>query len=157
MRVLLLVWLGSCEGLLWQPRYIGLLRWLVRLSRVTTLATSADRSAYRWRGLSRTERRDPGRCSQGCSDLRRQFVGFPDGWRGPLDGDAAPLDISDVRGILPRGGTILGSSRTNPYNSADGERRVLDTVERLDLDALIVIGGEDTLGVATKLTAAGLG
>jgi phosphofructokinase-like protein len=84
------------------------------------------------------------------------FVGFRDGWRGPLDGDAAPLDISDVRGILPRGGTILGSSRTNPYSSADGERRVLETVERLGLDALIVIGGEDTLGVATKLSAAGL-
>jgi ATP-dependent phosphofructokinase / diphosphate-dependent phosphofructokinase len=85
-----------------------------------------------------------------------KFVGFRDGWRGPLDGDAAPLDVSDVRGILPRGGTILGSSRTNPYNSADGENRVLETVERLGLDALIVIGGEDTLGVATKLTDAGL-
>ncbi len=85
-----------------------------------------------------------------------QFVGFRDGWRGPLDGDAAPLEIADVRGILPRGGTILGSSRTNPYGSDDGERRVLQTVERLGLDALVVIGGEDTLGVATKLTAAGL-
>lgn len=84
------------------------------------------------------------------------FVGFRDGWRGPLDGDAAPLDVSHVRGILPRGGTILGSSRTNPYSSADGERRVLETVEKLALDALIVIGGEDTLGVASKLTAAGL-
>ena len=61
-----------------------------------------------------------------------------------------------MRGILPRGGTILGSSRTNPYNSADGEHRVLQTVERLGLDALIAIGGEDTLGVATRLVAAGL-
>ena len=83
-------------------------------------------------------------------------MGFRDGWRGPLDGDAAPLEIADVRGILPRGGTILGSSRTNPYGSDDGERRVLQTVERLGLDALVVIGGEDTLGVATKLMAAGL-
>jgi 6-phosphofructokinase 1 len=67
-----------------------------------------------------------------------------------------PLDVRAVRGILPRGGTILGSSRTNPYRSDDGERRVLENVGRLGLDALIVIGGEDTLGVATKLSAAGV-
>jgi 6-phosphofructokinase 1 len=85
-----------------------------------------------------------------------EFVGFRDGWRGPLDGDSMPLDVSAVRGILPRGGTILGSSRTNPFRSDDGERRVLETVERMGLDALIVIGGEDTLGVATKLSAKGL-
>jgi 6-phosphofructokinase 1 len=85
-----------------------------------------------------------------------EFVGFRDGWRGPLDGDTMPLDVRAVRGILPRGGTILGSSRTNPYRSEDGERRVLQTVERLGLDALIVIGGEDTLGVATKLSTTGL-
>jgi 6-phosphofructokinase 1 len=85
-----------------------------------------------------------------------EFVGFRDGWRGPLDGDTMPLDVTAVRGILPRGGTILGSSRTNPYRSEDGERRVLDHVERLGLDALIAIGGEDTLGVAAKLSATGL-
>jgi ATP-dependent phosphofructokinase / diphosphate-dependent phosphofructokinase len=85
-----------------------------------------------------------------------EFVGFRDGWRGPLEGATMPLDVPAVRGILPRGGTILGSSRTNPYGSEDGERRVLETVERLGLDALVVIGGEDTLGVATKLSAAGL-
>jgi 6-phosphofructokinase 1 len=84
-----------------------------------------------------------------------EFVGFRDGWRGPLEGDFIPLDVSSVRGILPRGGTILGSSRTNPYNTDNGERRVLDTVERLRLDGLIVIGGEDTLGVAAKLAATG--
>jgi ATP-dependent phosphofructokinase / diphosphate-dependent phosphofructokinase len=85
-----------------------------------------------------------------------EFVGFRDGWRGPLHGDAVSLDVSAVRGILPRGGTILGSSRTNPYSSDDGERRVLEAVEHWHLDALIVIGGEDTLGVAAKLSAAGL-
>ena len=85
-----------------------------------------------------------------------EFVGFRDGWRGPLHGDVVPLDVSVVRGILPRGGTILGSSRTNPYSSDDGERRVLEAVEHWHLDALIVIGGEDTLGVAAKLSAAGL-
>lgn len=84
-----------------------------------------------------------------------EFVGFTDGWRGALEGDFVPLDVSHVRGILPRGGTILGSSRTNPYNSSDGERRVLKTMERLGLDALIAIGGEDTLGVAAKLSATG--
>ena len=67
-----------------------------------------------------------------------------------------PLDVAAVRGILPLGGTILGSSRTNPYRTADGERRVLDTVSRLGIEGLVVIGGEDTLGVATKLAATGL-
>ena len=85
-----------------------------------------------------------------------EFVGFRDGWRGPLEGDVMPLDVAAVRGILPLGGTILGSSRTNPYSTTDGERRVLDTVTRLGIEGLVVIGGEDTLGVATKLAAPGL-
>jgi 6-phosphofructokinase 1 len=84
------------------------------------------------------------------------FIGFRDGWRGPLEGDTMVLDVAAVRGILPRGGTILGSSRTNPYAAEDGEHRVLDTVSRLGIDGLVVIGGEDTLGVATKLAARGL-
>jgi len=85
-----------------------------------------------------------------------EFVGFRDGWRGPLEGDTMPLDVAAVRGILPRGGTILGSSRTNPYSVGDGERRVVDTVHGLGVDGLVVIGGEDTLGVATRLAATGL-
>ncbi len=93
---------------------------------------------------------------KGAQAYGDEFVGFRDGWRGPLDGDAMTLDIEAVRGILPRGGTILGSSRTNPYAAEDGERRVLETVERLGVDALVAVGGEDTLGVATKLEAAGL-
>jgi phosphofructokinase-like protein len=83
------------------------------------------------------------------------FVGFLDGWRGPLEGETMVLDVAAVRGILPRGGTILGSSRTNPYATDDGERRVLDTLRGMGVDALVVIGGEDTLGVATKVAAAG--
>jgi phosphofructokinase-like protein len=83
------------------------------------------------------------------------FVGFRDGWRGPLEGETIPLDVAAVRGILPRGGTILGSSRTNPYGADDGERRILDTVDRLGVDALVAIGGEDTLGVAARLAATG--
>ena len=81
--------------------------------------------------------------SSGLSSVRASrcagtgLVGFRDGWRGPLEGDTLPLDVSHVRGILPQGGTILGSSRTNPYGTEDGERRVLETVERLGLDGLI--------------------
>jgi phosphofructokinase-like protein len=93
---------------------------------------------------------------KGVQIYGHEFVGFRDGWRGPLEGDTMPLDVSAVRGILPRGGTILGSSRTNPYATKDGERRVLQTVDRLGIDAMVVIGGEDTLGVATKLAAAGM-
>jgi ATP-dependent phosphofructokinase / diphosphate-dependent phosphofructokinase len=85
-----------------------------------------------------------------------EFVGFRDGWRGTLDGDTMELDLSAVDGILARGGTILGSSRTNPYAADDGERRVLGTVSRLGVDALVVVGGDDTLGVATRLAAIGI-
>jgi phosphofructokinase-like protein len=85
-----------------------------------------------------------------------EFVGFRDGWRGPMEGDTMPLDVAAVRGILPRGGTILGSSRTNPYADGNGEQRILDTVRRLGVDGLVVIGGEDTLGVASKLAVIGL-
>ncbi len=83
------------------------------------------------------------------------FVGFRDGWRGPLEADVMPLDIPAVRGILPRGGTILGSSRTNPYALPDGESRIAANLRALGVDALIAIGGEDTLGVATRLTDSG--
>ena len=93
---------------------------------------------------------------KGAQAYGDEFVGLRDGWRGPLEGDTMSLDVAAVRGILPRGGTILGSSRTNPYRSDDGERRVLDTVNRLGIDALVVIGGEDTLGVATRLAETGL-
>jgi phosphofructokinase-like protein len=88
---------------------------------------------------------------KGVRDDDHEFVGFQDGWRGPLEGDTVPLDVDAVRGILPRGGTILGSSRTNPYKIDGGVDRVRATLERLGIDALIAIGGEDTLGVAKRL------
>ena len=85
-----------------------------------------------------------------------EFVGFRDGWRGPLENITRPLGIPDVRGILPRGGTILGSSRTNPFKEPDGDARIVENLHRLGIDALVAIGGEDTLGVATKLSAGGV-
>ncbi|MDP3968681.1 MAG: 6-phosphofructokinase [Nocardioides sp.] len=84
-----------------------------------------------------------------------EFVGYREGWRGPLEGIRADLTVSDVRGILPRGGTILRSSRTNPFSVEGGVQRIQDNLDADGVDALIAIGGEDTLGVATKL--AGLG
>ena len=78
-------------------------------------------------------------------------VGFRHGWRGVIEDEAVDLTLASTRGILPRGGTILGSSRTNPYGSDDGVARALDTLARERIDALIAIGGEDTLGVAAKL------
>jgi 6-phosphofructokinase 1 len=80
-----------------------------------------------------------------------EFVGFRDGWRGPINGETVPLGIPQVRGILPRGGTILGSSRTNPAKIDNGFQTVRDNLEKLGVDALVAIGGEDTLGVATRL------
>jgi 6-phosphofructokinase 1 len=79
------------------------------------------------------------------------FVGFRDGWRGPIDGLTMPLDVERCRGILPRGGTILGSSRTNPYKVEGAVEKLKATVAELGVDALVAIGGEDTLGVAHKL------
>jgi 6-phosphofructokinase 1 len=88
---------------------------------------------------------------KGVQEYGYDFTGFRDGWRGPLEGDTVPLDIPAVRGILPRGGTILGSSRTNPLKIEGGVERVRRTLAEEGVDALIVIGGEDTLGVAATL------
>lgn len=85
-----------------------------------------------------------------------EFVGFRAGWRGPLEGDTVALDVQAVRGILPRGGTILGSSRTNPVKVEGGTERIKDNLAGLGVDALIAIGGEDTLGVARELYANGV-
>jgi phosphofructokinase-like protein len=88
---------------------------------------------------------------KGVGVYGHEFVGFRDGWRGPLEGDTMPLDIQAVRGILPRGGTILGSSRTNPIKIEGGVERIKKNLVTHDVDALIAIGGEDTLGVAKQL------
>ena len=79
------------------------------------------------------------------------MIGFHDGWRGVLEDSVDELTIESTRGILPRGGTILGSSRTNPYKREDGLGRVRDAFASHNLDGLIAIGGEDTLGAASRL------
>jgi phosphofructokinase-like protein len=86
-----------------------------------------------------------------------ELVGFRDGWKGVLEGSTMVLDVERCRGILPRGGTILGTSRTNPYKIEDGVKKALDTLRKERIDALVAIGGEDTLGVANKLGAEGVG
>jgi phosphofructokinase-like protein len=78
-------------------------------------------------------------------------VGIRDGWRGLVDGRFQELGAREISGILPRGGTILGTTRTNPYKSDHGVRRVLSNFDEQELTALVVIGGEDTLGVAARL------
>jgi len=88
---------------------------------------------------------------KGVATYGHEFVGFRDGWRGPLQGETRTLGIAEVRGILPRGGTILGSSRTNPFKVEGGVETIKRNLADLGIDALIAIGGEDTLGVAAKL------
>ncbi|MET1011786.1 MAG: ATP-dependent 6-phosphofructokinase [Actinomycetota bacterium] len=85
-----------------------------------------------------------------------EFVGFHDGWHGVLDDVSQPLGIADTTGILPRGGTILGSSGANPYRVEDGPGMILATIAKHQLDGLVVIGGEGTLGVAVRLADEGV-
>ena len=84
------------------------------------------------------------------------LVGFRNGWKGVLEDHTMRLDVERARGILPRGGTILGTSRTNPYKIDGGVDRVLATLRTERIDALVAIGGEDTLGVAHKLEKEGV-
>ena len=85
-----------------------------------------------------------------------ETVGFLEGWRGPIDNLVRPLSCSDVSGILHIGGTILGSSRTNPLNVENGPERILDNLERNGIDFLIAVGGDDTMGVAHRLVPYGV-
>jgi ATP-dependent phosphofructokinase / diphosphate-dependent phosphofructokinase len=93
---------------------------------------------------------------KGIDEFGDQIVGFRDGWRGVLEDVQDELTIESTRGILPRGGTILGSSRTNPSKREGGIELVRGTLERHRLDGLIAIGGEDTLGAANRLNEAGI-
>jgi len=88
---------------------------------------------------------------KGVEQLGHEFVGYRDGWHGPLHADGGTLGVPEVRGILPRGGTILGSSRTNPFKQDGGAERIVENMGSEGVDGLIAIGGEDTLGVAARL------
>ena len=88
---------------------------------------------------------------KGVEHFGHEFVGYRDGWHGPLADDRLELGVPEVRGILPRGGTILGSSRTNPFKEEGGAERIVTNMDEAGVDALIAIGGEDTLGVASRL------
>jgi ATP-dependent phosphofructokinase / diphosphate-dependent phosphofructokinase len=85
-----------------------------------------------------------------------ELVGFVDGWRGVIDGETVPMSVETMRGTLPRGGTVLGSSRTNPFTVDGGVEFCRASLDRLGIDALIAIGGDDTLGVADKLAGDGI-
>ena len=85
-----------------------------------------------------------------------EFIGIKNGWKGLIQTDVTRLDERSVSGILPKGGTILGTSRTNPYKKSEDVKKCIDNFKKLGLYALIAIGGEDTLGVANKLGKDGI-
>jgi len=85
-----------------------------------------------------------------------EIVGIKNGWKGLVENDTMPLNLGAVSGILPKGGTILGTSRTNPYKKEGELQKARDNFKKIGLDALVVVGGEDTLGVASRLLKDGL-
>ena len=85
-----------------------------------------------------------------------EIIGIKNGWKGLIDNDAISLSLEAVSGILPKGGTILGTSRTNPYKKEGDPQKLKDNYKKMGLDALIAVGGEDTLGVATRLMKDGI-
>jgi phosphofructokinase-like protein len=93
---------------------------------------------------------------KGVNHYGHAIIGYRDGWRGVLEGRATHLTPDNTSGILHRGGTILGSSRTNPFKEEEGVERVIRTLEGENIEGLIAIGGEDTLGVADKLNSEGV-
>jgi phosphofructokinase-like protein len=93
---------------------------------------------------------------KGVNQYGHALVGFRDGWRGVLENKHTHLTPDNTSGILHQGGTILGSSRTNPFKEERGVEHVEETLSAQNIDALIAIGGEDTLGVADKLTSEGI-
>jgi 6-phosphofructokinase 1 len=94
--------------------------------------------------------------TKGIGEYGHDFVGFRDGWKGPIENLTMPLGLPEVDGIIARGGTILGSSRTNPFKMDDGPDQIKKGLADNGCDALVAIGGEDTLGVATKLSEMGV-
>jgi 6-phosphofructokinase 1 len=93
---------------------------------------------------------------RGIQNYRYEIVGIKDGWHGLLESDFLPLDLNSVSGILARGGSILGTSRTNPLKRKNGSAEILKSVKEAGLGAVVVIGGDDTLSVACKMGDFGL-
>src|ERR671930_657068 len=89
---------------------------------------------------------------KGVAEYGHEFTGFRDGWRGPLEGDSRPLGIPEVRGILPRGGTILRSSRTNPMKEDGGVEKVVENLQKAGAEGLLARACEDPPGAPTKLS-----
>jgi 6-phosphofructokinase len=86
-----------------------------------------------------------------AGDYGWQVTGIRSGWRGLLEKDTCPLGLAEISGILPLGGTILGTSRTNPYKQEGGAQKVVASLRDLGIDALVAVGGDDTLSVAKRL------
>jgi len=93
---------------------------------------------------------------KGTQIYGKEFIGFKDGWRGVVESDVITLERRDIQGISKQGGTILGTSRTNPFDGDGGVERIAENMERLGVEALIAIGGEGTLAAAKRLTDAGI-
>jgi phosphofructokinase-like protein len=93
---------------------------------------------------------------KGIDQYGDEFIGIRHGWAGLIENIMGPLGKDQISGILPRGGTIIGTSRTNPYKVEGGVKKIFDNMKTENLEALIAIGGEDTLGVANKLHKEGI-
>ena len=93
---------------------------------------------------------------KGIHNYGYEIIGIKDGWNGLLKGECTRLDLNAVSGILPRGGSILGTSRTNPFKTKEGPKKILENAKKAGIEAVIAIGGEDTLSVAHKMSELGL-
>jgi 6-phosphofructokinase 1 len=93
---------------------------------------------------------------KGIQNYGYEILGIRDGWQGLLNHELMPLDLTSVSGILPRGGSILGTSRTNPFKHEKGPERICKNAQKAGIGALVVIGGDDTLSVASKMGEYGL-
>jgi 6-phosphofructokinase 1 len=93
---------------------------------------------------------------KGIQNFGYQIVGIKDGWHGLLQGEYLPLDLKAASGILPRGGSILGTSRTNPFKDKGGPEKILKNAKKAGIEAVIAIGGDDTLSVAHRMGELGL-
>ena len=93
---------------------------------------------------------------KGIQNYGYEIIGIKDGWAGLIEGEYVSLDLRAASGILPRGGSILGTSRTNPFKREDGPEKILKNARKAGIGALVVIGGDDTLSVAQKMGELGL-